>query len=77
MRGERVENDLVEEEDAFDTTIQSVKADDGAIFFLGYKLSYLEAALIIGGFLLVVTIIVVVAIRRSRKTKKAHKGEDS
>ena len=77
VRGERVENDLVEEEDAFDTTIQSVKADDGAIFFLGYKLSYLTTALIIGGFLLVVTIIVVVVIRRLRKTKKAHKGEDS
>lgn len=77
VRGERVENDKFDEEEAFDGTIKSIKADDGAIFFLGYKLSYLETALIIGSFVLVVTIIVIMAIRHSRKKKKTHKGEDS
>ena len=70
VRGERVENDLVEKEEEFDGTIQSVKADDGAVFFLGYKLSYLTTALIIGGFVLVVALIVVIAVRLTRKRKE-------
>lgn len=70
VRGERVENDMVEKEEEFDGTIQSVKADDGAIFFLGYKLSYLTAALIIGGFVLTVVIVVVLIVWLTRKKKE-------
>lgn len=70
VRGERVENDMVEKEKEFDGTIQSVKADDGAIFFLGYKLSYLTAALIIGGFVLTVVIVVVLIVWLTRKKKE-------
>lgn len=70
VRGERVENDRVEKEKEFDGTIQSVKADDGAIFFLGYKLSYLTAALIIGGFVLTVVIVVVLIVWLTRKKKE-------
>lgn len=70
VRGERVENDMVEKEEEFDGTIESVKADDGAIFFLGYKLSYLTAALIIGGFVLTVVIVVVLIVWLTRKKKE-------
>ncbi len=70
VRGERVENDMVEKEKEFDGTIESVKADDGAIFFLGYKLSYLTAALIIGGFVLTVVIVVVLIVWLTRKKKE-------
>ena len=70
VRGERVENDMVEKEKEFDGTIESVKADDGAIFFLGYKLSYLTAALIIGGFVLTVVLVVVLIVWLTRKKKE-------
>lgn len=70
VRGERVENDMVEKEEEFDGTIESVKADDGAIFFLGYKLSYLTAALIIGGFVLTVVIVVVLIVWLTRRKKE-------
>ena len=48
----------------------SVDPEQGSVFFLGYKLSYLTIGLAIGGFLLAVTLIVFLFIRIGRKDKK-------
>lgn len=71
VRGTRVEYD----DSKYITTGASAASfgDDG-IFFLGYKIPYRVAALIIVGFVALVVIIVIIRLRRS-KNKKHIKDE--
>ena len=74
VRGKRVEYD----DSKYITTGASAASfgDDG-IFFLGYKIPYLAAALIIVGFIAIVVIIVIICLRRSKKKKRhADKNKD-
>lgn len=49
----------------------SVDTDQGSVYFLGYKLSYLTIGLAIGGFLLFVAAAVILIIRLGRKKRSA------
>lgn len=76
VRGKRVEYD----DSKYITTGASAASfgNDG-IFFLGYKVSYWAAALIIVGFVALVVIIVIIRLKRSKKKKRytdKNKGED-
>lgn len=60
-----------------DGSVTAISAGNGSYYFLGYKITYLTAALIMGGFVLAVALIVVVIIRRiKKKSKKAVSGND-
>lgn len=67
VRGKRVEYD----DSKYITTGASAASfgDDG-IFFLGYKVPYWMAALIVVGFVALVVIIVIISLRRSKKKKR-------
>lgn len=67
VRGKRVEYD----DSKYITTGASAASfgDDG-IFFLGYKIPYWAAALIIVGFVAIVVITVIICLRRSKKKKR-------
>ena len=69
VRGKRVEYD----DSKYITTGASAASfgDDG-IFFLGYKIPYLAAALIVIGFIAIVVIIVIICLRRSKKKKRYY-----
>ncbi|MGN1433478.1 MAG: class C sortase [Ruminococcus sp.] len=76
VRGKRVEYD----DSKYITTGASAASfgNDG-IFFLGYKIPYFVAALIIVGFVAIVVIIVIIFLRRSKKKKRYYdknKDED-
>ena len=76
VRGNRVEYD----DSKYITTGASAASfgNDG-IFFLGYKVPYWAAALIIVGFVALVVIIVIIRLKRSKKKKRytdKNKGED-
>lgn len=76
VRGKRVEYD----DSKYITTGASAASfgNDG-IFFLGYKVPYWAAALIIVGFVALVVIIVIIRLKRSKKKKRytdKNKGED-
>ena len=49
----------------------SVENGTGSVYFLGYKLTYWQIGLFIGGFLLSVALIVILFISLGRKKKKA------
>ena len=67
VRGKRVAYD----DSKYITTGASAASfgDDG-IFFLGYKIPYWAAALIVVGFVALVVIIVIISLRRSKKKKR-------
>lgn len=67
VRGKRVEYD----DSKYITTGASAASfgDDG-IFFLGYKIPYPAAALIVVGFVALVVIIVIISLRRLKKKKR-------
>ena len=67
VRGKRVAYD----DSKYITTGASAASfgDDG-IFFLGYKIPYPVAALIVVGFVALVVIIVIISLRRSKKKKR-------
>lgn len=67
VRGKRVAYD----DSKYITTGASAASfgDDG-IFFLGYKVPYPAAALIVVGFVALVVIIVIISLRRSKKKKR-------
>lgn len=69
VRGKRVEYD----DSKYITTGASAASfgDDG-IFFLGYKIPYLAAALIVIGFVAVVVITVIICLKRSKKKKRYY-----
>ncbi len=69
VRGKRVEYDDTK---YVDTGVSLASFDNGYIFFLGYKIPYLVAGLIIAGFVSVVVIVIVLILRRSRKKDKKH-----
>lgn len=76
VRGKRVDYD----DSKYITTGASAASfgNDG-IFFLGYKVPYWAAALIIVGFVALVVIIVIIRLKRSKKKKRytdKNKGED-
>lgn len=74
VRGERVAYDDSE----YITTGASAAnfADDG-IFFLGYKIPYFAAVLIISCVIAVVVIVVIIRLKRSKKQKHLiHNGQD-
>lgn len=48
---------------------------EGAIYFLGYKVSYAVAALVMGGFVLFVAIVVILIIRINRRKKRGEHHE--
>ena len=67
VRGKRVAYD----DSKYITTGASAASfgDDG-IFFLGYKIPYWAAALIVVGFVALVVIAVIISLRRSKKKKR-------
>lgn len=74
VRGKRVEYD----DSKYITTGASVASfGDEGIFFLGYKIPYWAAALIIIGFIAIVVIIVIICLKRSKNKKRhADKNKD-
>lgn len=67
VRGKRVAYD----DSKYITTGASAASFGGdGIFFLGYKISYPVAALIVVGFVALVVIIVIISLRRSKKKKR-------
>lgn len=55
----------------------TVNQEQGSVFFLGYKLSYLTIGLFIGGFLLAVALIIVlfVVLGKKKNTHRPRHGE--
>ncbi|MGN0502739.1 MAG: class C sortase [Ruminococcus sp.] len=76
VRGKRVEYD----DSRYITTGASAASfGDEGIFFLGYKIPYRAAALIIVGFVAIVVVTVIICLRRSKKKKRhadQNKDED-
>lgn len=75
VRGKRTENDGPED-GTQEGTIDAVITGGNSIYFLGYKISYLTAALIIGGFVLAVVLIVVVIIYANKRRSKGEAKDD-
>lgn len=74
VRGKRVEYD---DSKYITTGASAASFGDQGIFFLGYKIPYWAAALIIVGFIAIVVIIVIICLRRSKKKKRhADKNKD-
>lgn len=72
VRGKRVEYDDTK---YVETGVSLASFDNGYIFFLGYKIPYLVAGLIIVGFVAVVVFIIIFLLKRSRKKNK-RKNDD-
>ena len=70
VRGERVPYDEKEQID-----VTTITAGDDAIFFLGYKIPYVVAGIVIVSFVLIVVMIVILAVRG--KKKRVDKNEPS
>lgn len=76
VRGKRVEYD---DSKYITTGASAASFGDEGIFFLGYKIPYWAAALIIVGFIAIVVIIVIICLKRSKKKKRytdKNKDED-
>lgn len=76
IRGKRVEYD---DSKYITTGASAASFGDEGIFFLGYKIPYWAAALIIVGFIAIVVIIVIICLKRSKKKKRytdKNKDED-
>ena len=74
VRGKRVEYD---DSKYITTGASAASFGDEGIFFLGYKIPYWAAALIIVGFIAIVVIIVIICLRRYKKKKRhADKNKD-
>ena len=74
VRGKRVEYD---DSKYITTGASAASFGDEGIFFLGYKIPYWAATLIIVGFIAIVVIIVIICLRRSKKKKRhADKNKD-
>ena len=76
VRGKRVEYD---DSKYLTTGASAASFGNDGIFFLGYKVPYWAAALIIVGFVALVVIIVIIRLKRSKKKKRytdKNKGED-
>ena len=76
VRGKRVEYD---DSKYITTGASAASFGDEGIFFLGYKIPYWAAALIIVGFIAIVVIIVIICLKRSKKKKRYYdknKDED-
>ena len=73
VRGKRVEYDDTQ---YVNTGVSLASFDNGYIFFLGYKIPYFVAGLIIVGFVSVVVFVIAFVVKRSRKKQKANKGKE-
>ena len=76
VRGKRVEYD---DSKYITTGASAASFGDEGIFFLGYKIPYWAAALIIVGFIAIVVIIVIICLKRSKNKKRytdKNKDED-
>ena len=73
VRGKRVEYD---DSKYITTGASAASFGDEGIFFLGYKIPYWAAALIIVGFIAIVVIIVIICLKRS-KNKKRHADKNN
>lgn len=67
VRGKRVAYD---DSKYITTGASAASFGDEGIFFLGYKIPYWTAAIIIVGFVAIVVIIVIISLRRSKKKKR-------
>lgn len=67
VRGKRVEYDDTQ---YVDHNASLAKFENDYIFFLGYKISYLTAGLVVVGFVALVIFIIIILLRRSKKKKK-------
>lgn len=67
VRGKRVAYD---DSKYITTGASAASFGDNGIFFLGYKIPYWTAALIVVGFVALVVIIVIISLRRSKKKKR-------
>lgn len=74
VRGKRVEYD---DSKYITTGASAASFGNEGIFFLGYKVPYWAATLIIVGFVAIVVIIVIICLKRSKKKKRyADKNKD-
>ena len=67
VRGKRVAYD---DSKYITTGASAASFGDNGIFFLGYKIPYPAAAIIVVGFVALVVIIVIISLRRSKKKKR-------
>lgn len=67
VRGKRVAYD---DSKYITTGASAASFGDNGIFFLGYKIPYWTAAIIVVGFVALVVIIVIISLRRSKKKKR-------
>ena len=73
VRGKRVEYDDTQ---YAETGVSLASFDNGYIFFLGYKIPYVVAGLIIAVFVAVVVFIIVLVVKRSRKKAKSDNDDN-
>ncbi len=67
VRGKRVEYDDTK---YAETGVSLASFDNGYIFFLGYKIPYVVAGVVIATFVAVVVLVIVLIVKRSRKKAK-------
>lgn len=68
VRGKRVEYDDTK---YTETGVSLASFDNGYIFFLGYKIPYVVAGVVIATFVAVVVLVIVLIVKRSRKKAKS------
>lgn len=69
VRGKRVEYDDTKYAEA---GVSLASFDNGYIFFLGYKIPYVVAGVVIATFVAVVVLVIVLIVKRSRKKAKSE-----
>lgn len=69
VRGKRVEYDDTK---YAETGVSLASFDNGYIFFLGYKIPYVVAGVVIATFVAVVVLVIVLIVKRSRKKAKSE-----
>lgn len=69
VRGKRVEYDDTK---YAETGVSLASFDNGYIFFLGYKIPYVVAGVVIATFVAVVVFVIVLIVKRSRKKAKSE-----
>ncbi|MGN1130261.1 MAG: class C sortase [Ruminococcus sp.] len=69
VRGVRVPMDKIKEEQG----IQQASFQDGYMYLFGYRVPYWVMALVIAGFVVLVTVIVIVAVKKKKKNRPAAK----
>jgi sortase A len=71
VRGKRVIEEKPDE-----IVIHNISTDSGNIYFLGYKINYVYAAIGIGGFIAAVLMVVFLITRINKRKKSAHLKKD-